>query len=278
LPFLLALAASPAAAFPTGDRYDEDSTQSASGDGVHYTGGPASPATVCSVCHVDAPRAIGVRFGADDPTLFEGGYAPGHTYQLEVELTRESRGLAFNGPATCSPNAVGAGFVPCNTNGFGLEIDDVVGSPAGALCPILPVAGACPSATSASTQLSTDGAAIFNVGYAGDPKKGHFQNDVTRWTFFWTAPGSGSGPVTFNAGLVDGNGGLGNSAWPADVDGDDVVEAHLAIAEQGGAPLSAGAGCSAGRRRDAVPLLALAALCALLVGRRLTRKTRRQIA
>src|SRR5581483_673548 len=55
---------------------------------------------------------------------------------------------------------------------------------------------------------------------------------VTSWTFTWTAPPSGSGPVTFYVALVDGNGaGSAPGVTLTDPFGDDVVAGAITIDE-----------------------------------------------
>lgn len=259
----IALASSAARAFPTGSSFDADSVLGAGGDQVHFTGAPNFPTAVCSACHVNPPRHAQVHLGADDPTLFASGYSPGQSYLLEVELLGESMGLDKSGPARCGM-VRGQGFVPCNSNGFAIEATDVVGADIGTFCPVNPSGGACPSPTGDTVQLSADGLVAVSMGYL--PPDGQnaagYENDGTRWAFYWTAPGGGTGPVTFHLGLVDGNGGEGTADVPQDTTGDDVVEAHLTVQELGGQAYAAMGGCRAGRGRPGIGSLALLALIA----------------
>jgi hypothetical protein len=255
-----------ARAFPTGSSFDADSVLGAGGDQIHFTGAPAFPTAVCSSCHVNAPRHAQVHLGADDPTLFGTGYVPGQVYLLEVDLLGESMGLDYAGPARCG-SVRGQGFVPCDSNGFALESTDVTGGATGLLCPIAPVDGACPSATGATVQLSADGLVAESMGYL--PPDGQnpagYENDGTRWAFYWVAPVEGTGPVTFHVGLVDGNGGQATADVPQDTVGDDVVEAHISVQELGGASYAALGSCRAGRGRP-VGRLPLALLGVIIAG------------
>jgi hypothetical protein len=259
-----ALVAARAHAFPQGSQFDDDPVGSAGGGGVHFTASPSFAAGTCATCHVNPPGALGVHLAATDATLFSFGYQPGETYELELSLAGEVLGDEYNGPARCGH--LRGQFVPCNSNGFALEADDLVGDPVGALCPSLP-AMTCMPARSATTVLSQDGTAIHHAGYLeADPAANlpaGFENGATAWRFYWTAPGPGTGPVTFHIGAVDGNGGAGTSDVPQDVYGDDTIEAHLTVAEAGGAMPEAAAGCAVGRRGGTgLPLIA----CLLLVG------------
>lgn len=268
---LVFLVAAPAAAFPTGDLFDADGTATAGGDGIYFTGSPAFPGATCAACHLAAPHTAGVQVGVDDPSLFSAGYAPGQTYQLEVRLMNESRGLQYNGPARCNPN--GKTFIPCNSNGFALEADDAGGHPAGILCPVPPVAGACPSPTGGATLLGASNTAILSSGELDG--KGFESNDATRWSFYWVAPAPTSGPITFHVGLVDGNGGLGTKLVPRDVDGDDVVMAHLAAPERDMATRTVSSGCrAAGDRPGKIGGWPLALVLGWISYRRVRRRSK----
>lgn len=279
LVFALALlAAAPASAYTTGDRYGIEPNsdpntggvplQVSYGDGIRFVGAPDFPRATCGSCHTGGPNLAAVRLGADDPSLFSSGYNPGQTYQLEVQLMGETLGLEYNGPSRCG-NIPKQGFVPCNSNGFALEADDGGGNLAGAMCPTNSGGGACASPTGPTTVLLTlDGHELIasrGTLEAGGGLPTALENGATRWRFYWTAPTAGTGPVTFHAGVVDGNGGHGIMEIPQDIDGDDAVEAHVTVGEVGNPPINASTGCAAsGRARSPFALAVLAALASII--------------
>jgi hypothetical protein len=284
--FLLALAALPssARAFPTGSQFDSDPISSAGGGGVHFTGGPGFPLGTCSSCHQDGPQRVGVVLEADDPSLFSAGYAPRHLYRMRVVLQGEGRGLDFNGPARCGGDSADT-FVPCNSNGFALEVDDSLSQTAGSLCPSPPTAPSggkgpgCERARGAVTFASMDGTTIHSTGYLEKDTTNKidagYENGATSWDFYWTAPPAGTGPVTFHVGAVDGNGGLGTYDVPQDLLGDDTAQAHIDVGEAGGVPLVAStAGCTVGAR--SASLGGAAFMIAGALGALATRKNKRR--
>ena len=106
-------------------------TFGASGEGLYFTGAPRFASLDCSTCHTDGPQTVGLHLNADDPSLFDRGYKPGRTYELQVELTNETEGLKYKTPTCTDPPAPGDtySYVQCNNNGFALEIDDESGTP-----------------------------------------------------------------------------------------------------------------------------------------------------
>jgi hypothetical protein len=245
---------------------------------VHFTGAPAFPAATCSTCHTDGPSRVGVRLESDDTSIFSTGYQPGSVYLLQVVLEHESLGAEYDGPARCG-SIPRQSFVPCNSNGFALEVDDSLGDTAGSLCPSTPGGdGSCQRLKGAPTVASTDGTAIASAGYLeADPTAmlpAGFENAAVTWRFYWIAPPAGTGPVTFHIGAVDGNGGLGTEDVPQDLAGDDAVEAHLTIPEAGGAALVASSGCAVPSRPGGLGAATLALVgIALALAR--ARRTRR---
>ena len=254
-------------------------TLGASGEGVYFTGAPRFSSLTCSSCHVGAPGIVGLRLGADHPELFTDGYTPGMTYQLEVELTGETKGVQFNTPTCTDPLAPGDTFtyVQCNNNGYALEIDSADGPLAGTLCPQRPNGGTCPMAdfTVDESLLPTEGPtdAIFSDRvYSADPSMPKLvtRNGPTRWHFFWTAPQAGTGPLTVYVAAVDGNGGAGTSANDQDPYGDDTVQANFFL-QEAGSPVRtmASAGCTMvatsdgdGAATGAAILLVMITVCA----------------
>ena len=226
------------------------------GEGIYFTGAPRWTGLSCASCHANGPQALGIQISADPAGLFTDGYTPGQTYAVEVVLTGETQGLD-DGGATCT---VPPGptqhytYAPCNNNNFGLEIDAAYGPLQGAstYCAAQPDNGACPMPMPLTdpTIVAPMGDAIFGnrVHDANNPTT--LDNDPTRWTFWFTAPPAGTGPLTLYATAVDGNGGDGTADNDQDVFGDDTVSAMVPIHEaNGGGPLDAIAGCDVARGR-----------------------------
>jgi hypothetical protein len=252
-------------AFPSGDRFDADPLDTmgnVGGGGIFFTGAPGGlgstswATATCSTCHTDPPHYASARLGSSPADLFTAGYIPGQSYVIEVLLENETAGVEFNGPPRCG-TVKGTGFVPCNANGFALEVDDESGTPVDGLCPTELQNGTCPNPVGDDTILSMDGTSIASTNQGAS-----LVNDPVRWRFNWTAPPAGTGPITFNVGVVDGSG----NASPDiinDTINDDVVEAHIAAAEQGNDPYTATTACAISTRR-ASPF-ALFPLCAILI-------------
>ncbi len=253
-------------------------TFGASGEGLYFTGAPRWASLDCSTCHEAGPQKVGLRLDADDPSLFAGGYVPGHTYELEVVMTNENEGLKYN-TRTCTdvpaPDDTYS-YVQCNNNSYALEIDAASGPLAGpsVYCAAKPGASGCPAPdpTSDESLVAPDGDAVFGSRiYSSDPATPKLitRNDMTAWRFWWTAPKAGTGPLTVYVAAVDGNGGSGSAANDQDPYSDDTVAASFSL-QEAGAPVdnAAHAGCSSdGRAPSPAPpallLLALAGLAAI---------------
>jgi len=259
-------------------------TFGASGEGIYFTGAPRFASLNCSDCHAGGPQVVGLRFNADDESLFAAGYQPGKTYQLEVELTNETEGISYSTPTCTDPPLPGdtSGYVQCNNNGFALEID-AAGVPlagAGVYCANPPMAGICPmpDVRSDESVVAPDGDAVFaNRMYSADPDRPKVErNGATSWRFFWTAPRAGTGPLTVYVAAVDGNGGAGNAANDQDPYNDDTVAANFFLQEADApVPRAAAAGCSVAGSSAPPPLPALlVSLLVLLLGVALRRSVR----
>lgn len=260
-------------------------TYGASGEGVYFTGAPRFASQTCRSCHTGGPGLVKMRLGADDPSLFTDGYKPGATYRLQVELLDEVAGTRF-GTATCT-DAPSQGdsfsFVPCNNNGFALEID-AAGVPLagpGVFCAAAPQAGKCPdpNPTTDEAFVAPDGDAVFaNRARSDDPNQPKLvlRNDPRTWDLWWTAPKAGTGPLTIYVAAVDGNGGAGTAADDQDPYGDDTVQASFFVQELN-APVGnrAAAGCSVAPEARVSPWLLLASLCGLGLLRRRARRPAR---
>jgi hypothetical protein len=163
--------------------------------GLIATGGTSDHNITCAACHIKAEGRIGVTFTPSPAWSLANNvaaYAPGQTYAITVKLTGEHLGQSG-----CSP------YVNGNINGFGAAFESDAGKPAGTLasdsgqtaanCP-----QANPQAMSGTTLTYGDCHAI--VSLADKTLAG-----TTSWTFRWTAPPAGTGPVTLFYGAVDGD-------------------------------------------------------------------------
>lgn len=244
-------------------------TYGPSGEGVYFTGAPRFSSLTCASCHAQGPGRVGLHLGADDPSLFTAGYRPGATYRLQVELTNARLGESFAG-ATCTdspgPNDSFT-FVPCNNNGFALEIDQYGVPLSGRFCAVPPVNGKCPDPGPLDQVfVAPGGDAVFaNRPRSTDPTKPQviLRNNPLWWNLWWTAPPAGSGPLTVYVAAVDGNGGDGSVENDQDPYNDDTVQAHFFLQERGAPVLpDVRAGCSVAPHAPALPWL----FCLMVLG------------
>lgn len=272
-----------AAAFPTGEQFDGDALSSDGGGGLPFDGSPRLAGHTCVVCHTDAAGQISLKLEADHPELFQTGWVGGMQYQLRVILLGEHLGTQFAAAGDQCGLLVDP-YVPCDDNGFALEIDDGSGAPVGRFAP-LGSDGAC--VTGANVPPGVDAYVLMDGTAATHAGSHHAQ---VSWNVCWTAPASGGGLLEAYAAVVDGNGGNG-SAFPNDTLGDDVFAGVLAIPEAGGQlPPTESGGCDASggdgslvvlllvlarvvRKRD---VCALAAAGALATGCTHVRATQRE--
>jgi hypothetical protein len=290
------LVATPAQAFDDPSQFfahssvPHSATLGASGEGLYFTGAPRFASQTCANCHVDGPQLVGLHLNAADPSLFSAGYEEGKTYQLQVVLNHEQRGTQFDtadGQCTEPPGPKDTyAYQQCNNNSFALEVDDANGNPLKGpvlFCPVQPVSmgGQITCATNTDTdavQISPDGDAVFgNRTRDSNNPQTVTSNGVTAWTFYWTAPptGSGVGPVTFYVSAVDGNGGTGVATNDQDPFGDDTVAAQFYVQQAGVAtPTGPSAGCALARPMPMSPLVLglMAFLLALVAWRRRRRR------
>ncbi len=261
LPIVLACAAT-AHAFPTGSQFDLDPVESDGAGGIAFDGAPRFAGHDCSVCHTDPEGRIGSRIEADKPELFTDGWSPGQQYHLRVVLLDAHAGALYQ------PNGDECGgaldtYRPCDQNGFALEIDDPSGKPQGTLAAY--ANGACVTGMAppdADVRVLDDGTAVTHSGAH------HAQ---LAWDLCWKAPAAGAGPLTAYLSVVDGNGGDGTMAFPADTLGDDVTTGAVPLAELGGAPPPSQAGGCAATGTDSGAALVLVVLAFAFTMRRRTR-------
>ena len=241
---IAAIVAAPsvARAFPTGLQFDNDPMNTGmEGDGaggIPFTGAPRWAGHTCEVCHTNPARTIGLRLEADHPEIFTTGWKPKTTYHLRVIMAGEHAGAAYkkNG------DMCGAKFdpyVPCDENGFAIEMDDPQGAPAGKLGAF--ANGACVTTGTpppdADTRVMKDGTAATHTGA--------HMGQVT-WDLCWTSPDAGTRTITAYVTAVDGNGGDGTIDFPNDTAGDDVAAGAVPLPEAGApAPDPQTGGCSA---------------------------------
>jgi hypothetical protein len=165
------------------------------GGGIYGTGGARDYNITCASCHVNDKQQQGKIDGklTFNPPLGAGdSYRPGTQYTIGVALVGEHLGLSGCGP-----------YVDGNINQFGASIEDAAGKSVGVLasdsgqssasCP-----AAAPMTSSGTTLLYGDCHAIVSRG-------GKTMVNTTSWSFTWSAPAAGTGPVTISWGVVDGD-------------------------------------------------------------------------
>ncbi len=247
--------ASPARAFTSGTQFDLDAVTADGAGGLPFTGSPRLAGHTCEVCHVGSPKKISVRLEVDQIDLFRVGYDPGETYHIRVEMLGEWAGRAGGGPDCGNP----LDFIPCNDNGFALEIDDEHGRPAGTFAQTR--GGRCvpDGAEDLQVYVLEDGSAVTHAGAA---------SDQTYWDLCWTAPDRGTGPLVTYVTAVDGGGGDGTAAFADDTINDDTFQGQLPLAERGGrsARVQTG-GCSAAHAGSSLAAIAVLVLLAALTRR-----------
>jgi Domain of unknown function (DUF4266) len=230
--------------------------------GLVFTGSPRAVGRSCEVCHTDAPRRIGLRIEADDPTLFTTGWSPGRTYHMRVVMTGEWAGTQYMTGTDCGwPNPDSGNMAPCNDNGFTLEIDDATAQPITTIDGKFQyfTNGQCSDQANADTYILADQSAITHGG----------THDRTIWDFCWVAPGQDHGPLILYVAGVDGNGGDGTANNPNDTLGDDVFAGSVPLPQQGGHnPDPQNGGCSVAGRGELGGALVIVLAALALVFRR----------
>lgn len=251
---LVIATAGDAAAFPTGNQFDMDPLKSDGAGGIAFDGSPRWTHHDCAACHTDPPGIIGLSLESDHPELFTDGWKASQQYHLRVVLDREWAGIQYQKNGDMCGGAV-TPYVPCNDNGFALEVDDDVGQPTGKFVPVVNNACAVAGAMvppDVDARVLTDGTAVTHNGAH------HAQS---AWDFCWTAPASGAGLLTAYLATVDGNGGDGTANFPADTVGDDVAVGAVPFQELGGAPPPPQTGgCQTGGDAGAGMIIAVALL------------------
>jgi hypothetical protein len=189
------------------------------GGGIYGTSGARDYNIACNHCHINDTNqqgAIDLKLTFNPPmTLLSGQYiySPNQTYRVTAQMTGEHLGLT-----NCTSTATTG-----NANNMAAAIEDTSGKPAGVLASDSgQSASACPPTLPASltgtTALYGDCHAVVSISGV----TGTF--DRTQWSFSWTAPAAGAGPLRLYFGAVDGN--CGQSSL-----GDDVKMGNLTLVE-----------------------------------------------
>jgi len=213
------LGAAPAAAWDgPGMWYRSADADDPGGGGVLGTGGAHDHGITCGDCHVEpAPEVIDLEFlfqpplGSAGPDLV---YAPGQRYRVDVRMT---------GPSLQPPSCAQ------NVDNFAAAFEADTGAPAGMLeSDSGQSAASCPSTfpsppPAGTTGLASDCAVVFALG----------RPDTRVWTFYWTAPASGT--VRLSYGGVDGDCDM-MSMRDGVVAGSRVLRAPMAFAPATNAP------------------------------------------
>lgn len=187
-----------ASAFPFGKSWHDraDGTQANGGragaGGIYGMGSARDFGITCAHCHIKAEGLISATI---TPTPAWGtvngssSYKPGQKYSITVAMTGEHKGL---------------NQMNNNLNGMAITVEDQAGKVKGLFesdtSPVVK-SDACPSSYPAqnpaagTTYLYGDCHGVFYI-----PRP-----NTTTWTYSWTAPAAGSGPLTIYYGVVDGD-------------------------------------------------------------------------
>lgn len=187
-----------ALAFHAGATFDKPAG-AGGGGGIYYAGVMLEHGWDCTACHLEPPGRIDLAVTVDPPLTTGGTYVPGQAYSFEVQLLNEHAGLtrgAYNFNAVVAEVVDRQGFQSGKFDGF------------------------------ASTDFAQPyGATIL---YGAPPSPG-----ITSWSFRWTAPEAGAGPVSIHIAAVDGDGAAGSADKTATTDPyrDDFVKKLFALNE-----------------------------------------------
>jgi Secretion system C-terminal sorting domain/Reeler domain len=160
-------------------------SKSASGARYGYSGDPAVKGRDCTSCHSDGPAAQ-MKSGWITSNIPVTGYVPNTTY-------------------TINATATGAGH---SKFGFEVSPQNNLGTFLGTLI-----------STNSDTKLTTN-----SPSYITSTSAGTSGNGSKTWTFNWTAPAKGSGPVTFYGAFNITNSDYSNS-------GDTIMLSTLSVLE-----------------------------------------------
>lgn len=204
------LAGGRARAFHVGSTFDALPGKGGGG-GTFYTGAPTERGYTCAACHLGAEGKIRASLSTAPAGLFESRrYTPGQAYTVSLKLLNEHRGLSSS---------------RSNFNGFTIVFLDGKRQHAGRI-----------SGYAADEYYGSGSAILASAGKTVG---------TGSWSFTWTAPPAGTGPVTMYLGLVDGNGADSPPTQTlTDPLGDDVVMASLVLSDGSTASLEGRGGAS----------------------------------
>lgn len=183
-----------ARAFHTGQTFD-DAPGAGGAGGLFYAGSPRERGWTCQACHTDAPGKIQVDIASTPTDLFSTQqYTPDTAYDFTVTL-HERLGLTAGISNHNGLVVVALGDTPGEDGRLG---------------------GFAPN--------------TFHVRGDNIIATAGLEEGITTWTFSWTAPSAGSGPVTLYFGVVDGNGAeTGPTENLTDPIGDDVFMTSIRV-------------------------------------------------
>lgn len=218
---------SPALAFHVGSTFA--AAPGAGGAGrIYYVATPLERGWDCTMCHVDPPGKISLAVDVEPSTLFDDfRYVPGETYEFTVRLLGEHLGQQAG---RSNFNALALAF----TNPEGIYQGSIGGFD--------------------PNEFFDGSGAIASAGT---------RVGATDWTFQWTAPDAGTGPVSLYLGAVDGNGANSDAnTTRTDPFGDDVFMSQIHFDEAPTASAAVGPPTAAPSSKPM--LLALALLLSAL--------------
>lgn len=199
LVLVLLVAPRAAAAFHAGAVFDR-APGGGGGGGLFFTGAPRERGWTCAACHVAAPGRLQLDVRSQPSELLAlGAYQPGQTYTITVAMRAPEQQLGL-AASRSNFNGMAASFLDGADAGAGV----IGGLAAGRFY-------------ARGTSIAATDSPMVNE---------------TSWTFTWTAPAAGAGPVGFFLGVVDGNGaGSTGTATLTDPLGDDVATRAFNLVE-----------------------------------------------
>ncbi len=198
--FVVGLTPSVVWAYHAGDTFEKPPGAGGAGS-VYYAGVELEHGWDCTLCHENPPRTVDLGVTIDPPLAPGGSYAPGQVYSFEVQLLNEHAGL---------------NSALYNFNSIVVEVVDRQGFQSGKF----------------DGFSSTDFVQPYNATllYGRPPSP-----NVTSWSFRWTAPDAGAGPVSIHLAALDGDGASTSTDSTATTDpyGDDFVTKVYRLTEGG---------------------------------------------